>query len=158
MEKAKKILHTVVLTRGCTSVLSTSGFSTVSPTLPQSSCYLLLFLVHQKSCTFQRDCKVLHVLCVITASSCSEWVEKRGFIWLIWTPVLSSDWSCSLWNSGSLPGIFLAYVSCFLYRSEWPQFIVSYRRRTYFEIRYHSVSCFSWLVCSTHSHIPFSDG
>lgn len=49
---------------------------------------------------------------------------------LIWTPVLSSDWSCSLWNPGSLPGVFLAYVSCFLYRCEWPQFIVSYRWRT----------------------------
>lgn len=77
----------------------------------------------------------------------------QGFIRLIWTPVLSSDWSCSLWNSGSLPGVFLAYVSCFLYRSEWSQFIVSYRWRTHFEIRYHSLSGFCWLVCSTRIQI-----
>lgn len=56
----------------------------------------------------------------------------------------------------SLPGVFLAYVSCFLYRSEWPQFIVSYRWRAYFEIRYHSVSGFRQPVCSTCSYIPLS--
>lgn len=83
---------------------------------------------------------------------------KRGFIWLIWMSVLSSDRSCSLWSSGSSPSIFLAYVSCFLCRSEWPQFIVSYRWRTQFEIRYHSLSGFCWFVCSTCSYIPFSAG
>lgn len=53
-----------------------------------------------------------------------------------------------------LPTIFLAYVSCFLWCSEWPQFITSYRWMTYFELRYHSVSGFQQSVCSSCSYIP----
>lgn len=81
---------------------------------------------------------------------------KEGFMWVIWMSLLFPGWNCSLWSGGSLPGVFLAYVSCFLYRSEWPQFIVSYRWRAYFEIRYHSVSGFRQPVCSTCSYIPLS--
>lgn len=84
------------------------------------------------------------------------WITKQGFIWVKWTALLSPGWNCSLWSGGSVPAIFLAYVSCFLYRSEWPQFIVSYRWRAYFEIRYHSVSGFRRPVCSTCSYIPLS--
>lgn len=54
---------------------------------------------------------------------------KAGFnVACLFTPT-SSHWNYSLWSSEPSPAIFLAYVSCFLYHSEWPQLIVSYRWR-----------------------------
>lgn len=36
------------------------------------------------------------------------WITKEGFIWVIWTALLSPGWNCSLWSGGSLPGVFFS--------------------------------------------------
>lgn len=62
------------------------------------------------------------------------------YLFLLYIP---PDWNDWLWSPKSLPGIFLVYVPCFLYRSAWAEFIV-----TQFRITHQSVVSAGTFICS----------